>query len=331
MDSKTPTVVALIPARAGSKRVPGKNIRRLKGHPLIAYTIAAATQSQVFSSVIVSTDSEEVAEIARYYSAEVPFLRPPEYATDKSPDIEWIDYTLRHLSNLGRDFDCFSILRPTSPCRQPQTIQRAWQAFLAQADQVDSLRAVEKCQQHPGKMWVLNGSLMKPLLEQNTFELGNCQVNHNLQPPNLPFSNPKGQQPWPKGHATRTTFNQLTTQPANLGQKATLREQPSTPQPSTPQPSTPQPSTPQPSTPHTPWHSTPYQALPEVYVQNASLEIAWSRVVLEEYTIAGKVIMPFITHDHEGLDINDLKDWWYVNYLIEQGDAHLPLVCQKPI
>ncbi|WP_287294193.1 acylneuraminate cytidylyltransferase family protein [Moorena sp. SIO2C4] len=237
MDSKTPTVVALIPARAGSKRVPGKNIRRLKGHPLIAYTIAAATQSQVFSAVIVSTDSEEVAEIARYYSADVPFLRPPEYATDKSPDIEWIDYTLRHLSNLGRDFDCFSILRPTSPCRQPQTIQRAWQAFLAQADQVDSLRAVEKCQQHPGKMWVLNGSLMKPLLEQNTFELGNCQVNHNLQPPNLPFSNPKGQQPWPKGHATRTTFNQLTTQPANLGQKATLREQPSTPQPSTPQPS----------------------------------------------------------------------------------------------
>ncbi|NEP29359.1 MAG: acylneuraminate cytidylyltransferase family protein, partial [Moorea sp. SIO3I6] len=71
VDSKTPTVVALIPARAGSKRVPGKNIRRLKGHPLIAYTIAAATQSQVFSAVIVSTDSEEVAEIARYYSAEV--------------------------------------------------------------------------------------------------------------------------------------------------------------------------------------------------------------------------------------------------------------------
>ena len=162
MDSKTPTVVALIPARAGSKRVPGKNIRRLKGHPLIAYTIAAATQSQVFSAVIVSTDSEEVAEIARYYSADVPFLRPPEYATDKSPDIEWIDYTLRRLSDLGREFDCFSILRPTSPCRQPQTIQRAWQAFLAQANQVDSLRAVEKCQQHPGKMWVLKGNLMKP-------------------------------------------------------------------------------------------------------------------------------------------------------------------------
>ncbi|WP_293039277.1 MULTISPECIES: acylneuraminate cytidylyltransferase family protein [unclassified Moorena] len=300
VDSKTPTVVALIPARAGSKRVPGKNIRRLKGHPLIAYTIAAATQSQVFSAVIVSTDSEEVAEIARYYSAEVPFLRSPEYATDKSPDIEWIDYTLRHLSDLGREFDCFSILRPTSPCRQPQTIQRAWQAFLAQADQVDSLRAVEKCQQHPGKMWVLKGNLMKPLLEQNTLKLGNSQVNHNLQPPNPPTPQPPNLQPWPKGHTTRTT----------------------------PQPST---FNLEPSTPHTPWHSTPYQALPEVYVQNASLEIAWSRVVLEEYTIAGKVIMPFITHDHEGLDINDLKDWWYLEYLIEQGDAHLPLVSQKPI
>ncbi|WP_293080853.1 hypothetical protein [Moorena sp. SIO3H5] len=297
MDSKTPTVVALIPARAGSKRVPGKNIRRLKGHPLIAYTIAAATQSQVFSAVIVSTDSEEVADIARYYNAEVPFLRPPEYATDKSPDIEWIDYTLRRLSDMGRQFDCFSILRPTSPCRQPHTIQRAWQGFLAQANQVDSLRAVEKCQQHPGKMWVLKGSLMKPLLEQNTFQLGNSQVNHNLQPPNLQPSTP----------------------------------QPSTPQPSTPQPSTPQPSTLQPPTPQTPWHSTPYQALPEVYVQNASLEIAWSKVVLKEYTIAGKVIMPFITHDHEGLDINDLKDWWYLEYLIAQGEAHLPMVSQKPI
>ena len=290
MDSKTPTVVALIPARAGSKRVPGKNIRRLKGHPLIAYTIAAATQSQVFSAVIVSTDSEEVAEIARYYSADVPFLRPPEYATDKSPDIEWIDYTLRRLSDLGREFDCFSILRPTSPCRQPQTIQRAWQAFLAQANQVDSLRAVEKCQQHPGKMWVLKGNLMKPLLEQNTFQLGNSQVNHNLQPPNLQPPN---------------------LQPPNL--QPTLREGQ------------------RPTTRRTPWHSTPYQALPEVYVQNASLEIAWSKVVLKEYTIAGKVIMPFITHDHEGLDINDLKDWWYLDYLIAQGEAHLPMVSQKPI
>ena len=85
-----PSAVALIPARQGSKRVPGKNIRPLGGHPVIAYTIAAALESGVFETVIVSTDSEETAAIARGYGAEVPFLRPPRFAGDTSPDIEWL-------------------------------------------------------------------------------------------------------------------------------------------------------------------------------------------------------------------------------------------------
>jgi CMP-N-acetylneuraminic acid synthetase len=80
-----------------------------------------------------------------------------------------------------------------------------------------------------------------------------------------------------------------------------------------------------------PWHSTPYQALPEVYIQNASLEIAWCRVVLEGHTIAGDVVMPFLTHGYEGLDINDAKDWWYVEYLIQQGEAKLPYVSHLPL
>ena len=84
-----PSSVAFIPARQGSKRVPGKNVRPLDGHPLLAYTIAAALESGVFGSVIVSTDSEEVAAIARHYGAEVPFLRPAVFAGDMSPDIEW--------------------------------------------------------------------------------------------------------------------------------------------------------------------------------------------------------------------------------------------------
>lgn len=87
-------IVALIPARAGSKRVPDKNIRPLAGHPLIAYTIAAALESKIFSDVIVSTDSENYADIAKYYGAEVPFLRPEGLAGDQSPDIEWLAYTL---------------------------------------------------------------------------------------------------------------------------------------------------------------------------------------------------------------------------------------------
>lgn len=261
----TPTLIALIPARAGSKRVPGKNIRRLAGHPLIAYTISAAIQSQVFDAVLVSTDSPEVAAIARYYGAEVPFLRSPEYAADLSPDIEWLDEVLRRLKAAGRTYDCFSLLRPTSPFRQPETMQRAWAEFLAHQTWADSLRAIEKCKEHPGKMWVLDGDRLNPLLS--------------------------GQEPSLATPAAQAKLQSLTS----------------------------------------PLHSTPYQALPDVYIQNASLEIAWCRVVLDHYTIAGEAIAPFLTHDYEGLDINNEKDWWYVEYLLEQGKAQLPKVSQAPL
>ena len=87
-------VVALIPARSGSKRVPKKNIRVLGAHPLIAYSICAAKDAGIFDDVIVSTDSEEIAELARHYGASVPFLRAPEIAGDLSPDIEWVEDTL---------------------------------------------------------------------------------------------------------------------------------------------------------------------------------------------------------------------------------------------
>lgn len=163
MSKSNPSIIALIPARSGSKRVQGKNIRPLAGHPLIAYTICAARQSGIFSSIFVSTDSEEYAEISRSYGAEVPFLRPAEISGDLSPDIEWVDFTLRKLREMGREYDCFSILRPTSPFRLPSTIQRAWKEFLAE-EGVDSLRAVEKCREHPGKMWIVHGKRMMPLL-----------------------------------------------------------------------------------------------------------------------------------------------------------------------
>lgn len=246
--SEPPTIVALIPARSGSKRVPDKNILPLAGHPLLAYTVQAARQSQIFSGVVVSTDSRRYAEIAQYYGAEVPFLRPPELAGDLSPDIEWVEYTLKGLREEGRNFDCFSILRPTSPFRLPETIRRAWQEFLVEA--VDSLRAVEKCKQHPGKMWVVRGKRMVPLL--------------------------------PQGPADQ------------------------------------------------PWHSSQYQALPEVYVQNASLEIARTRVVFEGRTIAGKVLAPFFTRGYEGLDINDLWDWRLATELVASGEASLVRIPQDP-
>ena len=243
------SIVALIPARAGSTRVADKNIRPLAGHPVIAYTIAAALQSEIFAAVIVSTDSAQYAEIARHYGAEVPFLRPAEFAGDLSPDIEWVEYTLKRLQDEGRSYDCFSILRPTSPFRLPETIRRAWREFLAE-EGVDSLRAVEKCRQHPGKMWVVRERRMLPLL--------------------------------PLGPAEQ------------------------------------------------PWHSSQYQSLPEVYVQNASLEIARSRVVFEGRTIAGTVLMPFFTKGYEGFDVNNPYDWDLAEHLVREGMARLPVIPQAP-
>jgi CMP-N,N'-diacetyllegionaminic acid synthase len=155
------TAVALIPARAGSTRVPGKNVMLLAGHPLIAYSIAAATASGVFDSVVVSTDGAEIAEIARRYGADVPGLRRPEIATATSPDIDWV---LDAMS--GRDDSAFAILRPTSPFRTAETIRRAWRRFSEAGDHADSIRAVELVRQHPGKMWLLRDSLMEPLLDR---------------------------------------------------------------------------------------------------------------------------------------------------------------------
>jgi CMP-N,N'-diacetyllegionaminic acid synthase len=158
--NRNPSFVALIPARSGSIRIADKNVRRLGAHPQIAYTIAAARASGVFDRVIVSTNAERTASIASHYGAEVPFLRPDELAGPTSPDIEWVVHALE---NLDGPFDVFSILRPTSPFRLPETIRRARDLFLDH-DDADSLRAVESCRRHPAKMWTTNGPWLLPVL-----------------------------------------------------------------------------------------------------------------------------------------------------------------------
>jgi CMP-N,N'-diacetyllegionaminic acid synthase len=154
------SAVALVPARGGSQRVPGKNLLPLAGHPLIAYTIAAARESGIFGTVLCSTDSPEIAEVAASYGAEVA-LRPAELATATSPDIEWVLHAMH-----GRDEDLFSILRPTSPFRGAATIRRAYAQLVELDGRADSVRAVELAREHPGKMWVVEGDLMRTLLEQ---------------------------------------------------------------------------------------------------------------------------------------------------------------------
>ena len=158
-----PKSVAFIPARSGSNRVPNKNIKLLGGHPMLAYTVRAAIDSSAFDAVICATDSQLYADVARHYGAEVPFLRSSEISGDKSPDIEWVVWMLNTLKEQGRDYESFSILRPTSPFRLPETIRRACDAFTSDPG-ADSLRAIEKCKQHPGKMWTVSRNRMHPLI-----------------------------------------------------------------------------------------------------------------------------------------------------------------------
>ena len=164
-----PSAIALIGARSGSERVVGKNVRRLAGHPLLAYAIETARRADVFDRILVSTDSEQIAQVARWYGADVPFLRPEEYATSTSPDIEWIAWTL---PRLDERYDLFAIVRATNPFRGPDAIRRGLDQLLA-TPEADSVRAVEPVKQHPGKMWVIDevGRLMRPLLDQSHLDV----------------------------------------------------------------------------------------------------------------------------------------------------------------
>jgi N-acylneuraminate cytidylyltransferase len=232
-----PAIVALIPARAGSVRVPGKNVRPLAGHPLIAWSIAAARESGLFDAIVVSTDSGDTAEIARTYGAEVPGLRPAEIAGATSPDIEWVRHALD-----GSAYDAFSILRPTSPFRRGATIRRAWDALTA-VPGADSIRAVRPVREHPGKMWLRDGVLMRPLLPQPAGEV--------------------------------------------------------------------------------PTHSRQTAALPEVFVQDSSLEIAWTRIVADG-EIAGAQVVPFFPEGDEGFSIDYPGDMQRAEQLAAADPSLLP-------
>jgi CMP-N,N'-diacetyllegionaminic acid synthase len=235
-----PNAVALIPARSGSERVPDKNIRRFAGHPLLAYAIASAQQAGVFDRVVCSTDSGKIAEVAQRYGADVPFLRPPELATSTSPDIQWITHALDQLDD---HYDLFAIVRATNPFRGPDVLRRGFEQLLS-TPEADSIRAVELVKQHPGKMWVLEGKTMRPLLDQAHLDVA--------------------------------------------------------------------------------WHAGQYQALPQIYVQNSALEIAWTRVVSQTGTREGKVITPYLTEGYEGFNIDDEEDWERARRLLDSGDAELP-------
>lgn len=237
-------MIALIPARAGSKRIPGKNTKLLAGVPLIAYTIAAAQQSGVFAEILVCSDDADALAIGASMGV---LTRPRAASADEEPDIAWVDPVLYGIR--AQQHESFAILRPTSPFRTAETIRRAKIQF--DSIDADSLRAVQPVKEHPGKMWIYfdGWDHMVPVL---------------------------------------TTLDEWAQQ--------------------------------------VPFHSSPTQTLPPVYRQNASLEMAWTRVVADFGTISGDRVAPFFTFGYEGLDLNEPDDWTQAEKLIERGEATLPRI-----
>ena len=230
--------IALIPARSGSKRVKNKNILMINKHPLLAYTIRHAIKSKIFDRVICVTDSKRYQNIAIKYGAEVPKLRPKKLSGDKSSDIEWVMWIMKQINGI-KEYEIFSILRPTNPLRKISTTRNAFKYFKKKKF-FDSLRAVNICKQHPAKMWYFNHDRLYPILKNNNRD------------------------------------------------KAPL-------------------------------HSQQYANLPKVYAQNASLEIAWTKILNKKKpSISGNRILGFISPGEEGFDINSEDDVILLKHLINK-------------
>lgn len=226
-------VLALIPARSGSKSIADKNIRPLAGLPLLAHSIQHGLQAQSVSRVMVSTDSDKYATIARAHGAEVPFLRPAEHAGDDATDLQVFQHALAWLrQNDGWEPDICVHLRPTYPSRNPQDIDRAV-AMLGAHPELDSVRSIVKAPETPYKMWFrADDGMLSPVIKDGPQEAWNM----------------------------------------------------------------------------------PRQKLPTVYLQNASIDVAWTRTILGQNSMTGSKIHGFILHDF--FDI-DTEDQWHA------AEAHL--------
>lgn len=161
------TAVGIIPARGGSKGLPGKNIRPMCGKPLIVWTIEKALKSRHLDLVLVSTDSPEIAAIAREHGAEVPFLRPNELATDTATSYDVIRHALRHYrQSANREFDYTALLEPTSPLREDDDIDRVLATLDAAEREFDSIVTLGEVGEHPSIMKRLVGHGIEPFCRE---------------------------------------------------------------------------------------------------------------------------------------------------------------------
>jgi len=185
-------VLALIPARGGSKGIPRKNIRDFSGYPLIAWSIAAAKQAELVTRVVVSTDDEEIAAVAREWGAETPFLRPAQFAEDKTTDLPVFVHALEWLAeNENYRPDVVVQLRPTSPIRPVRLVDDAVRILLQNAE-ADSVRGVVPAGQNPHKMWRLAEGGSGPM--QNLLAVEGIEEPYNAPRQILPDIH------WQTGH-----------------------------------------------------------------------------------------------------------------------------------
>ena len=221
-------ILCIIPARSGSKGIKNKNIMNFNGKPLLAWSIEQAQKCDYKMKIILSTDNQEYADIAIKYGAEVPFLRPSNISDDLSSDFEFINHCVNWLKN-NENYTCDIILqlRPTSPTRKIEDINKAVKLFIKNRDKFDSLRSVIPFEKSPFKMYSINNDEIKPLFNE---------VNGIKEP-----------------------YNQ------------------------------------------------PRQILPQCYLHNGYIDIL-NTSILNENTISGKNILPFIMEQNDNLDIDVIQD-----------------------
>jgi len=156
-------ILAIIPARGGSKRLPGKNIKLLKGKPMIAYAILAALGSKFINRVLVSTDDQKIAELAKKFGAEVPFLRPAELATDKAKTVHVLKHAINYLEEQEKSTqDIIVLIQPTSPLILSEDIDYA----ITRQAQTKTVSCASACEvsERPEWMYLLDGDLASPFL-----------------------------------------------------------------------------------------------------------------------------------------------------------------------
>ncbi|MEC0370796.1 cytidylyltransferase domain-containing protein [Paenibacillus chibensis] len=159
-------LLAVIPARGGSKGIPHKNMRLLNGRPMIQYTIEAALQAKSIEKVLVSTDDSEIFEICSRLGAWLPFLRPDFLSTDHAKTIDVLKHaTIEAERLLGKKLEHIMLLQPTSPLRNKKDIEAALQIYME--NEADSLQSVSPSLVHPYLLRTIKNNILAPLLEQN--------------------------------------------------------------------------------------------------------------------------------------------------------------------